>query len=470
MPASRHFRPLEPTEIDDIIGFDQPAPRYTSYPTAAEFQNDIDPQVYGRFLDRARQQQSSPLSMYVHLPFCEERCHFCGCHVVVSPDRGRARPYIQTLIHEADLLAERLGDRRALNQLHLGGGTPTYFSADDLSYLVGELQERFPVLSGAELAVEVDPRVTTVEQLGALADHGFNRLSIGIQDTDPRVQDAIGRRQDLGKVRELVAAARRFGYGGINADLIYGLPNQTYESFGRTIETVIHLGFDRVALYSFALLPTVGRRNQEKIDTSALPTTRDKLALFLEARHAFLSSGYQAIGMDHFARLCDPLTVAKGKRRLHRNFQGYTSLQPADVVGLGVSAIGDVQGLLVQNEKKLSTWTRAVESGVLPAYRGVRLTREDRLRRDVIQSMMCYGEIVIGDIEEKWSVDFAATFGDALDKMRPYLDQGLASWDRFLVRATPKGQLLVRNLAACFDTYRGAPSTNGKRVEFSRAI
>lgn len=452
-----------------LARYDRPGPRYTSYPTAVEFTEEVGAGEYHRRLEAADALSGEPLSVYVHLPFCDERCTFCGCHVIISPDHDRAVPYLDSLRREIDLVAERVPHRRGVSQLHLGGGTPTYFSPDQLGALLDWFFERFHREEGAELAVECDPRVTTDEHLEALASRGFNRISFGVQDFTPEVQEAIGRVQSLEETARLVASARRHGFAGINVDLVYGLPRQRAGTFERSVEQAIELGVDRAAVYSFAFVPWI-RGHQKRIDEAELPGRDEKLALFAIARERFLAAGYEPIGMDHFARPGDDLAKARARHRLRRNFQGYTVIPAEDVIGLGISAIGDLRGAYVQNAKKLSRYTEELAAGRLPVERGVLLRGEDELRRAVISELMCNFRVDKRAIERRFGVAFDSVFAVDLERLRPLVDEGLARVDGDSLGATPIGELFVRNLAMCFDTYWREKHEGGDRPVFSRTV
>lgn len=463
-------RPVARGVTADLLArHDRPGPRYTSYPTAVEFHEGFTGNDYTSRLVEADRLGDRPLSVYVHLPFCEERCLFCGCHVIISPRKEVALPYLGLLKQEASLLAERLPNRRRFAQLHFGGGTPTYYSPGQLADFLEHFLRLFQPLDGAELAVEVDPRVTTPAHIDTLAAFGFNRISLGVQDITPEVQRAVNRIQSVEQTAAIIDRARRRGFRGINVDLIYGLPYQTPESFERTVETVIGLPIDRAAVYSFAFVPWV-RGNQKKLDEHALPTPATKLALFAVARERFLAAGFEPIGMDHFARQSDELALAKREGRLRRNFQGYAVIPGDDVIGLGVSAIGDVRGAYVQNEKKLSRYEELVVAGQLPVARGVMRTADDEVRRTVIHELMCNFHVNVASIERAYAIDFSVYFADDLAELRQYERDGLVRVTPDRVEATPTGELFIRNLAMCFDRYMREKHAAEARPVFSRTV
>ncbi len=452
-----------------LARYDRPGPRYTSYPTAMEFHEGVDGAAYEAKLTEANAAGDEPLSMYLHLPFCEHRCTFCGCNVIISPDKDRAAPYLDLVARELDMVAERLPDRRQLSQLHLGGGTPTYYSPEQLTSLVSKILAAFPPTAEAELAVEVDPRVTTDEHVDALSELGFNRISLGVQDFTPQVQEAIERVQSVEETAHLVEHARSRGFTGINIDLIYGLPYQEEDSFREAVNTVIDMGIDRAAVYSFAFVPWM-HGNMKKLPDGALPDRERKFALFAIARERFLDSGYQPIGMDHFALPTDELSIARREGRLKRNFQGYCVVPAIDVIGLGISAIGDLNGIYVQNLKKLSRYQEAIEAGQLPVERGVLLNDDDHIRRAVIRQFMCNFSVEIPSIEKRFGIVFADYFAEDLELLTEHEREGLALVENGTIKATPAGELFIRNLAMCFDRYLREKHSDSSKPAFSRTV
>ena len=452
-----------------LARYDRPGPRYTSYPTAVEFSDAVDTAVYEARLAQADSLGQAPLSVYMHLPFCATRCHFCGCHVVVSPKHENAVPYLTSLHREIELVAERLEHRRQVSQLHLGGGTPTYFSPAQLVELLRRFRDRFQFTQDAEVAIEVDPRVTTREHVEALSSVGFNRISMGVQDFSQKVQEAIGRSQTLEQAASLVEHARANGFAGINIDLVYGLPHQTPDSFERTVETAISLKPDRLAVYSFAYLPWL-KSGMKKLPEEALPDRDTKFELFGIAREGFLAAGFEPIGMDHFARPDDELALAKRAGRLRRNFQGYSVIPAEDVIGLGVSAIGDVRGAYVQNAKKLSVYQKSIAAGRLPVELGIARTKDDEVRRDVIHRLMCNFKLSIPAIEAAHGIDFRKYFQEDLRRLEQEQANDMVLIGEEIIEATPTGELFVRNLALCFDRYWREKHENNDRPTFSRTV
>ncbi len=446
--------------------YDRPGPRYTSYPTAVEFQEDFIARTYGARLQRLGPEQG--ISLYIHLPFCEHRCTFCGCHVVITRKREVAARYLDYLERELELVASHLPERPRISQYHWGGGTPTYFTPAQLRKLHEKVADRFEILPDAELAIEVDPRVTTREHIDVLKDLGFNRLSMGVQDFTPEVQTAIGRNQDENSTRELFEYCRQKGFESINIDLIYGLPLQSPDSFAGNLASVITLRPDRVALYSYAHVPWI-KGHQKKMDVEMLPSREIKFELFIQALRAFELSGYEQIGMDHFALPADELSKARQQRRLHRNFMGYTIHRTPHMIGLGISSIGEVDGAYIQNCKKLSTYYQALDQGVLPVEKGRELSRDDHIRRRVITSLMCNFYLDIPQVENDFGICFEDYFAKELNDLQagPVADELLSIHpDAFEV--TPRGRLFIRNICMVFDRYlREKPRT---QPTFSRTV
>ncbi len=452
-----------------VARYDRPGPRYTSYPTAIEFAESFGAGAYDARLAEADRRAGEPLSVYTHIPFCVERCNFCACHVIASPLGTRVtEPYLAHLFREIELAAAALPHRRTVVQYHWGGGTPTYLSVPEIHALLDHFERFFTFAPGAELAIEVDPRVTTVEQLQALRARGFNRLSLGVQDLNPAVQEAIGRVQPVPVTAATVEEAQRLGFRGINIDLIYGLPHQSLASFGETLDSVIALAPDRLAIYSFAFLPWL-KGNQKRLGEEVLPSGKHKIALLLLARDKLLAAGYRAIGMDHFARPDDELSIALDQGRLKRNFMGYSVQDAPDMIGLGVSAIGQVSGAYAQNHKKLSAYYAALDAGRLPIERGYALSADDRLRAEVIQALMCDFAVDTRAVGRRHDVAFAEYFAPELQQLAPLAAEGMVDIEPQRLRVTPLGQLFVRNLAMCFDRYLAAAERSPK-PRFSRTV
>jgi oxygen-independent coproporphyrinogen III oxidase len=452
---------------DLLRKYDRPGPRYTSYPTAVEFNESFTPARYREHLQAANA-AAEPLSLYVHIPFCEERCTFCGCHVIITRHHDRAVSYLDYLDREIDLLAAALPDRRRLIQYHWGGGTPTYLTSAEIRRLQAKVRQHFTVDADAEVAIEIDPRVTSREQVDTLRELGFNRLSMGVQDFTPEVQEAINRRQTEVETRELYAYARSAGFGSINLDLIYGLPLQTLATFRRNLDAVIALRPDRVACYSFAHVPWI-RGHQKQIEIDTLPAPELKIELFAAAMDAFREAGYRQIGMDHFALPEDELAQASDRGTLHRNFMGYTTKVASDMLGVGVSAIGDVRGAFAQNEKKLSTYYQALEAGEFPIERGFELSPDDLIRRQVIMQLMCNFALDKAAVSRRFAIDFDAYFAPELAELAAGPQtEGFVRLTPERIEVTPLGQLFVRNVCMTFDAYLRRPK--GEKPVFSRTV
>ena len=445
---------------------DRPGPRYTSYPTAVQFHDGFDASWYEAELDRASR-RAAPLSLYLHLPFCAERCLYCACNVVISRRPEIAEPYLERLLTEIDLIAARLGDRRRVAQLHLGGGTPTYYRPDQLARLMRRLATRFDVEPDAEVAVEVDPRVTTREHLDVLADHGFNRMSLGVQDFDPRVQEAVHRVQSVAETEALMTHGRERGFGSINVDLIYGLPHQTTTSFRTTLDRVAELRPDRLAVYSFALVPWL-KHHQKLLPQAGLPQGLDKFALLAVARERLGAAGYRDIGMDHFALPDDELSRAQEEGRLWRNFMGYTTKRGLDTIGFGVSAIGALGSSYVQNHKKLNRYYDAIDAGELPVERGLALTPDDEVRRDVIQSWMCQFQVDKADVAHRHGIDFDDYFAAEVAELGALAREGFLEMNDEMLVGTELGRAFPRNVAMVFDAYLSKDGASAPR--FSRTV
>jgi len=446
--------------------FDRPGPRYTSYPTAIEFHEGVTAQEYAAHLAMADQHADEPLSLYIHLPFCKERCSFCGCHVVITAKREKSSEYLGYLQREIDMISRALPHRRKVAQYHWGGGTPTYYSPGEMRQLHQTILDRFDILPGAEVAIEVDPRVTTHEQIDVLREFGFNRLSMGVQDLTPEVQAIINRYQSEEDTVDLFNYSRAQGFGGINIDLIYGLPLQTLETFGRTIDSVIALRPDRVAMYSFAFVPWKSG-NQNIMTEEMLPSADLKVQLYLLGVQRFGEAGYKQIGMDHFAVPSDELALALDNRSLHRNFMGYTTKPANDMIAFGASGIGDVQGAYVQNLKNNSDYYAAIDAGKLPILRGVQLTPENQLRRYVITQIMCNMRVPFADVQERFGIDFTKHFAEELAALQDTIDSGFVEVDDTGITITSLGRVFVRNVAMVFDEYRKGESRDRT---FSRTI
>ncbi|HKF44030.1 MAG TPA: oxygen-independent coproporphyrinogen III oxidase [Thermoanaerobaculia bacterium] len=439
--------------FDLLSKYNVPGPRYTSYPTAPVWKENFTPADYDAVLrESAAAQTPAPLSLYVHLPFCEKLCYFCGCTVVITgTQHALEEAYLETLEKEIDWVARRTGAGRQVVQFHLGGGTPTYFTPERLRRLGRKFRESFHFAPDAEIGVEVDPRVTSREHLLTLAKLGFNRLSMGVQDFEPRVQVAINRVQPFEDTKALVEQARSLGFPSINMDLIFGLPFQTAESFSDTIDKVVEIGPDRLAVYSYANVPWM--KKHQSVLQPYLPGERTKFEIFRTALERFSDAGFEYIGMDHFARPSDELARARAGRTLHRNFQGYTTKAGTDLIGFGMSAIGGIGSSYVQNRRDLGPYQSGVAASGAATFRGFHLSEDDLLRRTVIQNLLCHGVVVKAEIEEGYGIRFDEFFADALEKLEPCAADGLVVLEKDRIRATLVGRVFLRNLAMPFDAY-----------------
>jgi oxygen-independent coproporphyrinogen-3 oxidase len=452
-----------------LAKYDRPGPRYTSYPTAIEFHEDFGPARYLEKLDEASRHPDEPLSLYVHLPFCRERCTFCGCNVIVTQKPGVASAYVDDLEREIEIVAKHLGKRRSLVQYHWGGGTPTYLSLDEMKRVWNAIAKHFTLAPGAEVAIEVDPRVTTRRQSELLKQLGFNRISMGVQDFDADVQDAVNRYQSFPITRDLHLYMRELGFESINFDFIYGLPHQTPETFRKTIELALELRPDRVAVYSYAFVPWI-KAHQKAIRLEDLPSRDVKLQLFGIAYELFTGAGYQQIGMDHFALKEDSLAVAAREHTLYSNFMGYTTHPAKDYLGVGVSSIGDIGGAFAQNTKKLNRYKDALDRGEPPIERGFERSRDDEIRRDVIQSLMCNFHLDIPKIEKAYGIEFAAYFAESLRELdEGPVAHGFVTRTPATIEVTEAGRLFVRNVCMAFDAYLKKQEEGAKPV-FSRTV
>ncbi len=433
--------------------FDHPGPRYTSYPTADRFVEAFDAETFAaRLAKRGDLASPAPLSIYVHVPFCDKVCFYCACNKVVTRHHERAAEYLDALQTEADLVGGLLTGPRELEQLHFGGGTPTFLSNAELAQVMAMLTERYPLAKNAECSIEVDPRSTPPDKVRTLAELGFNRMSMGVQDFDPQVQKAVNRLQSYEMTRATIDAAREAGFVSVNLDLIYGLPRQTRAGFSKTLDRVLELSPERIALYHYAHLPE-RFKTQRRILAEELPPSAEKTQIMLDAITRLTEAGYRYIGMDHFAKDTDDLALAQARGRLHRNFQGYSTRPDCDLIGLGVSSISKVGPTYSQNVRELDEYYDRLRAGGLPTARGVMLDRDDLLRRAVIMALMCHFEVSKEGIEAAHLIRFDEYFGRELEDLRAFEDAGLVEITHDWISVSPKGKLLVRGIAMVFDRY-----------------
>ncbi|MGK2927210.1 MAG: oxygen-independent coproporphyrinogen III oxidase [Lysobacterales bacterium] len=452
-----------------IQRYDIAGPRYTSYPTAVQFMEGFDPEAYRRYTTASNNELiPKPLSLYVHLPFCHSLCYYCGCMKKVTQHAEQATRYLQMLEAEIGMQSGLFDHDREVVQLHFGGGTPTYHDDAQLSGLMAALGRHFSLSEddSREFSIEVDPRTVGNERLAHLAAIGFNRISLGVQDIDPKVQAAVNRIQDPEASLAMIEQSRRLGFNSVSIDLIYGLPLQTADSFARTIDTVVAAKPDRLAVYNYAHLPHIFRA-QRMIEAKDIPSPETKLQLMELTIDKLTDHGYVYIGMDHFALPGDELTIAQREGGLQRNFQGYSTRRECDLVGLGVSSIGKVGDCYAQNLKDIRSYESTVAGGTLPIWRGVSLTTEDRLRRSVIESIMCHGEVQFDRFESNFEIDFHDHFALELSQLEQMEADGLIVMGTDEFRATPEGRLLLRAVAMVFDEYLQAPQAQPR---FSRVI
>jgi len=454
--------------IELLRKYDRPGPRYTSYPTAPVWNEGVDSDVYRETLKAASSDDERPLAAYCHIPFCRRRCHYCGCNTYVSRSMDRAGEYLDRLIKEIDLVSGLLGKRNRVSQLHFGGGTPTFLDINGLDKIIGAFEKQFAFTDRCEKSIEIDPRVTTKEQLGFLFGRGFDRTSLGVQDFDPGVQRASGRIQPVEQVREIYDHCRHLGFRGINFDLIYGLPRQTVARFEKTLDTVIAMRPDRLAVYSFAYLPGM-KAHQRLIKPEWLPDAELKYRLFALSVEKFTAAGYRQIGMDHFALPEDELSLAQNDGRLHRNFMGYTVQAAEDMLGLGMSAIGYVGDTFFQNHSKLDAYKTALDAGRPAVYRGMKLSKDDLVRQYVISSLMCNFTTRFDELKKRFDIDYRDYFAAEHDKLAPFIEDGFMTVSDNGLDIAPLGRTFVRNIAMTFDAYLGQ-STDGKSPTFSRTI
>jgi len=436
-----------------IRKFDKSGPRYTSYPTADRFNADFNEQSYIGFLEqRAKNTTNPPLSLYLHLPFCESLCYFCACNKIITQDHSRTTEYLRYLEKEIKLVASKIGSDRKTAQLHLGGGSPTFFSSDELRQLMGVLREHFNFTDDAELGIEIDPRTVKPETLKVLSELGFNRNSFGVQDFDPAVQQAVNRIQPFSMVEAAVKESRKFKFQSVNSDLIYGLPKQTKESFARTLDSLIQLAPDRIALYNYAHLPSRFKAQRQIIEAD-LPSAEERLQIFLMSTQRLLDAGYIYIGLDHFAKPDDELHKAMEDLSLHRNFQGYTTRAECDLIGFGVSAIGKVGDSYCQSVRTIREYYEQLDQGKLPVEKGFSLDKDDLLRREVIMTLMCSMPLNIAQIERSYDIQFSSYFEEELKELRQYEEVGFIQVSPDAITVTAKGRLFVRATAMLFDKY-----------------
>jgi len=463
------------SEVQDILvvdpdllrNFDRPGPRYTSYPTADRLVEAFGPDQYRVSLEkRGIGGFRRPLSLYIHLPFCDTICYYCGCNKIITRDHGRSAKYLRYLRKEIELVSGLLGRGELVTQLHWGGGSPTFLNQAELAELMQIIRDHFSLAPDGEYSIEVDPRSANRETIALLGSLGFNRISVGVQDFDAEVQRAVNRVQSEDQTRAVIAAARANGFQSVNLDLIYGLPKQNAERFARTLEKVLAISPERIALYNYAHLPTVFKP-QRRINEAELPNAEGRIELFTMGIRTLTEAGYVYIGMDHFAKPEDELAVAQRRGHLHRNFQGYSTRAECDLIGLGISAIGSVGPAYIQNFRTLDEYYDSLDHGVLPVMRGLQLNSDDLVRRAVIQAIMCHFALSFRAIEIAHLIDFRSYFATELRQLEEYRGLGLVEIEDEWITVTPRGRLMVRAICMVFDQYlRNAE----QRARYSKVI
>ncbi len=440
-------------DLDLIKRYDLSGPRYTSYPTAVQF----DPELSSGDLVKTGQDSAdlnAPLSLYVHIPFCEHVCYYCACNKVITRNRKKAQPYLDTVYQEMAKLSEWYSNNRPVTQLHWGGGTPTFISHDQMRDLMTQMRQNFNLLDddSGDYSIEIDPREASLETLQVLREIGFNRISLGLQDIDPKVQEAVNRVQSVEETAALLDEARRLGFRSLNLDLIYGLPYQTLEGFNATLDRVIEMNPDRLSVFNYAHLPD-RFRPQRRIEEDTLPSPETKLAILESTISKLLDAGYVYIGMDHFAKPDDELAIAQSTGNLHRNFQGYTTHAECDLIAMGVSAISQIGSVYYQNEHEMDAYSGAVEDNQHAIKRGVSLTQDDILRRQVITQLICHFELDKRKIEEAFTINFDEYFADSIAELEAFTADGLVTLTESTITVTPAGRLLIRRICMSFDAY-----------------
>lgn len=436
-----------------ISQYGGPGPRYTSYPTAPNFHAGITQADLASAVEVGNAARR-PLSLYFHIPFCSTVCYYCGCNRIVTANRARAGEYLKHLKHEIRLRAAMIDDRRQVTQIHWGGGTPTYLSDGQMTELVYDMARHFNLREDdrGDYAIEIDPRTVDRSRLGLLRGLGFNRVSLGVQDLDHDVQEAVNRIQPWEMVRDTMHWARDFGFRSINLDLISGLPRQSETSMVRTLEKIIPLKPERISLYNYAHLPE-RFKVQRQINSDDLPSSQEKVRMYARAGKMLQDAGYRFIGMDHFALESDEMAVAQKNGLLHRNFQGYSLHGDADLIAMGVSAISQIGNLYVQNQKETGAWQARIENDEIPIEKGYMLSKDDQLRRDLIMRLLCDLHLDIKAFEQRWGIHFSQTFADALQRWHFFADQGLVTLTADHLNITEQGRLVSRALVQPFDRY-----------------
>jgi len=440
---------------DLIRRYDTFGPRYTSYPTAVQFTTDYDDEDYRRWVKYSNENPiPSPLSLYLHIPFCDTICYYCGCSKVITKDKTKAAPYIKLLKQEIKLQGALFAKDRKVTQIHWGGGTPTFLSDEEIKEIIDCIRENFNVVddSEVEFGIEVDPRTVDQQRLKSLSEMGFNRISFGVQDFDPAVQEAVNRVQSTDEIKQHIDDARNFGFKSINIDLMYGLPKQTVASFTETLDTTIKLNPDRLAVYNYAHLPEMFKP-QRRINEDELPSAEEKLNILQLCIDKLQDAGYVYIGMDHFAKKTDDLVTAQREGSLQRNFQGYSTHADCDMIAMGITAISQVGDNYGQNVRTIEEYESYLKQNRIPVFRGIELEADDVLRREVINQLMCNNSLDIEQLERRWRIDFKSYFKSSLEGLQQMADDGLLKISNTKLTITATGRLLARSICMQFDRY-----------------
>jgi len=452
-------------DADLIRRYDKAGPRYTSYPTAVEFHQGFNAEEYAKHIAISNQ-RGGPLSLYFHIPFCDTVCFYCACNKTITKNRQHAEPYLKNLYREIEMQAALFDTSRVVEQLHWGGGTPTFLSHQQMRDLMAKIRQHFQLADDnkGEFSIEIDPREADETTIRLLRDIGFNRISLGLQDFNPKVQKAVNRIQTEAETFAVLNAAREYGFRSISLDLIYGLPHQTVESFSDTLDKVIAASPDRLSVFNYAHMPDLFK-TQRQIVTSDIPLPQVKLKILHRTIEKLTAAGYIYIGMDHFAKPDDELAIAQQQRQLYRNFQGYSTRADCDLIGFGVTSIGKVGEAYSQNVKTLDEYDQLINKDTLPVFRGVSFDQDDNLRREIINQLMCHFAVDIPAIERQFSIKFADYFVDSVEELKQFADDRLLTYNLEAIDVLPAGRLLIRNICMAFDKYN-----QQKRQRFSKVI
>jgi oxygen-independent coproporphyrinogen-3 oxidase len=454
-------------DLDLISKYDQSGPRYTSYPTAVQFHEGFDEEAYKRVLSESNA-GGSPLSLYFHIPFCDTVCFYCACNKVATKDRSLASAYLQRVYRELQMQSALVDSSRVVTQLHWGGGTPTFISHDEMRELMGQTRRNFTLLDddSGEYSIEIDPREAKGDTVKLLRELGFNRMSLGVQDFDERVQKSVNRIQTKQETLSVLQAARDEGFRSMSIDLIYGLPFQSVASFASTLDQILEVDPDRLSVFNYAHLPE-RFKPQRRINAEQLPPPQEKLDILQMTIDKLSAAGYVYIGMDHFAKPEDELVKAQQDGTLYRNFQGYSTHADCDLIGLGTTSIGMVGSSYAQNMRSLDEYYQRIDNGRLPVFKGIELTRDDEIRRDVITRLICHFTLQVPDFESRWGIDFRQYFSNELGKLEAMQEDGLVEVGEQSIQVKPKGRLLIRNICMQFDAYLNTQASKGS---FSKVI